>query len=473
MINRKTKIIATLGPSSDNYLALLSMAENGLNIARINFSHGTYKEHFNKFEMIEKIYQQKGLILSVMCDLKGPKIRTHEFVDGGVEFKRGNMCKITMKNVIGTKEIFSVTYPGLYDDLKVDDLFTFDDGFIAFKVIDKLDNKILLCQALNDHFLKSNKGLNAPHIKIKNKYMSDADKEDLKFICNTNTSYIAASFVRKKADILELKNILASFNRSDIKIVAKIESPEAVENIDEIISVSDAVMIARGDLGVEVEFEEVPILQKLIIRKCNLAGIPVIVATHMLESMQFSPRPTRAEVSDVANAILDGADAIMLSGETATGKYPLESFLTQAKIALKAEEILDYEKFGNDFYEYSNKSQGDAIGIAVSKACLMLNVRLVVMISDSFDAARKLTKFKIKAEIIAVVKNRVSAQTLNGLYYGIKARILDKKLNYEEKDLLAYEIAKEKGIKVGETIILVSDNSKNDKSNLMKILQVE
>lgn len=474
-MKRKTKIIATLGPSTSDYKTLYELAKNGLNLARINFSHGNYKEYKEKLNILKKIYKENNLLVSVMFDLKGPKIRCHKFKDGEAMFYKGDLCKIVMKEVLGTKEIFSVNYDDLYDDLRIDDVFAFDDGFLKFKVVDKLKNKTLLCEALNDHLLKDNKGLNASRIKLSNKYISKQDLEDIEFVCSTNASYLAASYIRNKDDILEIKNILRNHSREDIKIVAKIESPEAVDNIDEIILVSDAVMIARGDLGVEVEIEEVPIIQKEIIKRCNMAGKPVIVATHMLESMQNSPLPTRAEVSDVFNAVLDGADAIMLSGETATGKYPLESFLMQAKIAQKAEEIVDYAALANEFYESSNKSQGDAIGISVSKSVLMLNASFVVIISDSFITASKLAKFKIKVPIIAVVKDIASAQILNGLYYGLYPLINDKaiSLSYEDKELIAYKIVKEFGAKKGETIILVTDNSKNNKSNSMKILQVE
>ncbi len=474
-MKRKTKIIATLGPSTSDYKTLYELAKNGLNLARINFSHGNYKEYKEKLNILKKIYKENNLLVSVMFDLKGPKIRCNKFKDGEAMFYKGDLCKIVMKEVLGTKEMFSVNYEGLYDDLRIDDVFALDDGFLKFRVIDKLKSKTLLCEALNDHLLKDNKGLNASRIKLSNKYISKQDLEDIEFVCSTNASYLAASYIRNKDDILEIKNILRNHSRGDIKIVAKIESPEAVDNIDEIILVSDAVMIARGDLGVEVEIEEVPIIQKEIIKRCNIAGKPVIVATHMLESMQNSPLPTRAEVSDVFNAVLDGADAIMLSGETATGKYPLESFLMQAKIAQKAEEIVDYADLANFFYESSNKSQGDAIGISVSKSVLMLNASFVVIISDSFITASKLAKFKIRVPIIAVVKDLVSAQILNGLYYGLYPLINDKaiSLSYEDKELIAYKIAKEFVAKKGETIILVTDNSKNNKSNSMKILQVE
>lgn len=470
----KTKLVATLGPSSSDYETIKKLADAGLNLARINMSHGTYDEHSKKIEIIKRL-QEEGYLIAILMDLKGPKIRCGLFENDSVLFEEGDITRIVKEDVVGNKERFSVTYKGLYDDLCVGNRFTFDDGMLIFEVVDKEENEVLVCKALNKHVLKSRKGLNAPNIKLMNDYISEVDLKDIEYACKQDVQYIGASFVRRKEDLLNLKKVLIDNGREDLKIISKIESPEGVNNIDEILDVSNAIMVARGDLGVEVDMEDVPILQKQIIKKCNVAGKPVIVATQMLESMQNSPRPTRAEVSDVFNAILDGADAVMLSAESASGLYPVESIKTQAKIAKKAEEILDYEKFASDFYESSNKSQGDAIGISVSKSCLMLDAKLVVIISNSYTAARKLTKFKIKAPILAVVKDKELAVALNGLYYGIKAIYNEREsdMTYEEKESLAIKLAKKYGVKEHETIIFVSSNSKNNKSNAMKILQVE
>lgn len=471
----KTKLVATLGPSSSDYETIKELVLAGLDLARINMSHGTYEEHAAKIKIIERL-QDEGHLVAIMTDLKGPKIRCGNFENDGVQFNEGDITRIVKEDVLGNKERFTTTYKGLYEDLSIGNVFTFDDGVLSFEVIDKeKDNEAIVCKALNSHYLKNRKGLNAPNIKLMNEYISEVDLRDLEFICSQNVDYIAASFVRRQEDIIELKKVLVEHGREDIKIVSKIESPEGVNNIDEILEVSNAVMVARGDLGVEVALEDVPFIQKQVIKKCNIAGKPVIVATHMLESMQITPRPTRAEVSDVFNAVLDGADAIMLSGESASGKYPVESVKVQARIAKKAEEILDYEKFASEFYESSNKSQGDAIGISVSKSCLMLDAKLVVIVSNSFTAARKLAKFKIKAPVLAVVKDKDLAITLNGLYYGITA-IYDEReqdLTYEEKEQLALDLAKKMGVKPKETIIFVGSNSKINKSNAMKILQVE
>lgn len=471
----KTKLVATLGPSSSDYETIKELVLAGLDLARINMSHGTYEEHAAKIKIIERL-QDEGHLVAIMTDLKGPKIRCGNFENDGVQFNEGDITRIVKEDVLGNKERFTTTYKGLYEDLSIGNVFTFDDGVLSFEVIDKeKDNEAIVCKALNSHYLKNRKGLNAPNIKLMNEYISEVDLRDLEFICSQNVDYIAASFVRRQEDIIELKKVLVEHGREDIKIVSKIESPEGVNNIDEILEVSNAVMVARGDLGVEVALEDVPFIQKQVIKKCNIAGKPVIVATHMLESMQITPRPTRAEVSDVFNAVLDGADAIMLSGESASGKYPVESVQVQARIAKKAEEILDYEKFASEFYESSNKSQGDAIGISVSKSCLMLDAKLVVIVSNSFTAARKLAKFKIKAPVLAVVKDKDLAITLNGLYYGITAICNDREqdLTYEEKEQLALDLAKKMGVKPKETIIFVGSNSKINKSNAMKILQVE
>jgi len=466
----KTKIVATLGPSSDSYEKIKALLDAGLDLARINMSHGKHEEHKKKIDIINTL-REEGYLPGIMMDLKGPKIRCGTFENDGVEFNEGDIVRIVKEDVVGNKERFSVSYKGLYDDLSVGDKFTFDDGLLGFKVIEKEENSILVCQVLNRYTLKSRKGLNAPYIKLMNEYISEKDEQDIEFLTKENVNFVAASFVRRKEDVIEIRRLLAKHNRDDIRIISKIESPEGVENIDEILEVSNAIMVARGDLGVEVDLTEVPEIQKELIHKCNLAGKPVIVATHMLDSMQTNPRPTRAEVSDVFNAILDGADAVMLSGESATGKYPVESVKTQDMIARKAEEILDYEKFANDFYESSNKSQGDAIGISVAKSALMLDAKLIVMFSNEFSAVRKLSKFKIKAPIIALVNDKNAAQALNGLYYGVNPIYCCKKnINKEE---YALKIAKKQGVKKGENIIFVGVNEENNKADTMKIMQVK
>ena len=465
----KTKIVATIGPSSDSYDKLKALLDAGLDLARINLSHGTHEEHKRKLDAIDKL-REEGYLLGVMMDLKGPKIRCGLFENDAVDFKAGDVVRIVKEDVLGNRERFSVSYKGLYDDLSVGDKFTFDDGLLGFKVIKKEENSTLVCEVLNNYTLKSRKGLNAPYIKLMNEYISEKDEKDIEFLVKENVNFVAASFVRRKEDVIEIRRLLAKHNRDDIRIISKIESPEGVENIDEILEVSNAIMVARGDLGVEVDLTEVPEIQKELIHKCNLAGKPVIVATHMLDSMQTNPRPTRAEVSDVFNAILDGADAVMLSGESATGKYPVESVKTQDMIARKAEEILDYEKFANEFYESSNKSQGDAIGISVAKSALMLDAKLIVMFSNEFSAVRKLSKFKIKAPIVALVNDKNAAQTLSGLYYGVNPIYCGKKnVNKEE---YALKIAKKQGVKKGENIIFVGVNEENNKADTMKIMQV-
>lgn len=470
MIRAKTKLVATLGPSSDKYEIIKELVDNGLDLIRINLSHGSYKDHQEKVEIIETL-RKEGNLVAIMMDLKGPKIRCGKFENGYVEFFKGDITRIVKEDIMGNKEAFTTSYKNLYQDLKVGDKFTFDDGMLAFNVIAKEENEVLVCRALNDHVLKDHKGLNAPYIKLMNEYVSEIDEKDIEFACTQPINYVGASFVRRKEDVLKIRELLDKNNREDIRIVSKIESPEAVNNIDEIIEVSNAIMVARGDLGVEVELQDVPQIQKELIKKCNIAGKPIIVATHMLESMQNNPRPTRAEVSDVFNAVIDGADAIMLSGESASGKYPVESIKIQRDIALKAEEILDYEKLANDFYESSNKSQGDAIGISISKSVLMLDVKLVVVISSSFKAIRKLSKFKFKAPIIAVIDDRDLAMDLNGLYYGIEAFYNSRKI--KDKEDYAIKLAKKHGVKKGENIIFVGVNEELKKSDTMKIINVK
>lgn len=470
MNKAKTKLVATLGPSSSTYDTIKGLVDNGVDLVRINMSHGLHREHESKIKIIEQL-RKEGNLIAIMLDLKGPKIRCGTFENDSAAFVKGDITRIVKEDVIGNKDRFTITYKNLYEDVKIGDKISFDDGVLSFEIIDKEDNETIVCKALNDHVLKSKKGLNAPYVKLMNEYISDTDRKDIEFACSMPINYLAASFVRRKEDVMEIRELLAKHNRDDIRIVAKIENPEGVDNTDEILEVSNALMVARGDLGVEVELQEVPQIQKELIKKCNIAGKPVIVATHMLESMQTNPRPTRAEVSDVFNAVIDGADAIMLSGESASGKYPVESVNTQHTIALKAEEMLDYEKLANEFYESSNKSQGDAIGISVSKSILMLDAKLVVIISSSFSAIRKLSKFKFKAPIIAVIDDKELAIDLNGLYYGIEALYNSRKISNKEE--YALKIAKKKGVKKGDNIIFVGVDEESQKADMMKILKVK
>lgn len=330
---QKTKMIFTIGPSSDNEEILTEFIKIGMNVARLNFSHGTHETHKDKIELIKKIRTNLNTPTAIMLDIKGPKIRTHNFINDGVELEAGqNFTFICDKEILGDNKSCSITYEELYKDVNIGGTILVDDGLLSFEIID-IQDKNIICRLLNDGIIKNHKGVNVPNVSINLPSVTEKDKDDLIFGCKMEVDFIAASFVRKASDVLEIRDLLNSNNGKNIQIIAKIESQEGVNNIDPILSVADGIMVARGDMGVEIPIERVPIIQKNIIKKCNEAGKIVITATQMLDSMIRNSLPTRAEACDICNAIFDGTDAIMLSGESASGLYPIEAARTMSKIA--------------------------------------------------------------------------------------------------------------------------------------------
>ena len=329
---RKTKIVCTLGPATDQEGVLEAVAEAGMDVARFNFSHADYEEHTRRFDRIEAIRKATGKHIATLLDTKGPEIRLKEFKEGKVQLKKGQMFTLTTREVEGTEEIVSITYEGLPKDLEVGARVLIDDGLIEMKVAELSDTDIV-CEVFNDGTISNKKGVNVPDTFLSMPYVSSKDRADIVFGIEKGYDFIAASFVRSAADVNEVRRILAENNCNSIQIISKIENSQGVENIDEIIEASDGIMVARGDMGVEIPLEEVPVIQKMIIKKVYRAGKQVITATQMLDSMMKNPRPTRAEATDVANAIYDGTSAIMLSGETAAGKYPVEAVQTMVRIA--------------------------------------------------------------------------------------------------------------------------------------------
>ena len=324
-IFKKTKIVATLGPASESKVMIKKLIDAGMNVARLNFSHGDHTTHLAKIKTVKELISE-GNNISIMLDTRGPEIRSHEFEGGTANFAKGDITRISMTKVLGNNKKFSVSYANLLDDIEVGKLIKFDDGKITFEVIEKdLKNREIVVKALNPHTLKDRRNCIAPFARLTMPFISEQDRKDILFGCEQNINYIAASFTRRVDDVIALRNILKEVNKEYIQIIAKIENQEGLDNLDAIIQVADGIMVARGDLGVEIPPENVPVAQKEMILKCKQAGKPVIVATQMLESMMKYPTPTRAEVSDVANAILDVADAVMLSGESASGDYPVES----------------------------------------------------------------------------------------------------------------------------------------------------
>jgi pyruvate kinase len=405
-IFRKTKIVCTIGPASESVEKLTQLIESGMNVARLNFSHGDFEEHGQRIQNIREASKLTGKTVAILLDTKGPEIRTNNMVNGAIELQSGDNIIISMTEVEGTLEKFSITYPGLIDDVHVGSKILLDDGLIGLEVlhIDKEQNEIQT-KILNSGTLKNKKGVNVPGVSVKLPGITEKDTNDIIFGIEQGVDFIAASFVRRASDVLEIRQLLEEKQATHIHIIPKIENQEGVDNIEEILEVSDGLMVARGDLGVEIPAEEVPLVQKMLIKKCNTQGKPVITATQMLDSMQRNPRPTRAEASDVANAIFDGTDAIMLSGETAAGIYPVEAVQTMHNIASRAEQALDHKEILSARSKNSEHNLTDAIGQSVAHTALNLDVNAIITPTESGHTARMISKYRTKAPIVAVTAN--------------------------------------------------------------------
>lgn len=415
---KKTKIVCTIGPASESEEILEELFLNGLNVCRLNFSHGTHEEHKQRIDNIKKVREKLHMPIGIMLDTKGPEIRLGDFKDGTIEIEEGDIFTLTTRDILGDKNIVSVLYEGLPNDVKKDSRILIDDGLVEFKVLEIIDGTDIKCIALNRGTLKNHKGVNVPNISISLPPVTKKDVEDILFGIENGIDFIAASFVRKAADVLEIRKILEDNNAGFVEIISKIENQEGVDNIDEILAASDGIMVARGDLGVEIQTEEMPLVQKILIKKSNLAGKPVITATQMLDSMMRNPRPTRAEVTDVANAILDGSSAIMLSGETAAGKYPIESVKTMYNIAIRTEESLDYGEILNSKVAISEVSTTNAIGKATCTTAMDLGASAIITATSSGYTSKAISKFRPKAPIIAATTTESVMRRLS-LVWGV------------------------------------------------------
>lgn len=418
MCLRKTKIVCTIGPSSEDEEIFRELVKSGLNVARLNFSHGTHEEHKKRMDMIKKVREELNLPIAIMLDNKGPEIRTRDFVNGAVNLTKGQEFILTSRDILGNEKIASLTYENFALDVKVGDIVLIDDGLISLEVVEVLSDTDLKCIVHNNGILKNKKGVNVPNVKINLPALTDKDIADLKFGIKEEIDFIAASFIRKAEDVIAIRRVLEENDAEHIQIIAKIENREGVENIDEIIEVSDGIMVARGDLGVEIPAEEVPLVQKMLIKKCNDAGKPVITATQMLDSMIRNPRPTRAEVTDVATAIFDGSDAIMLSGETASGSYPVEAVTAMSRIAIMIENSLDYEEIIKSKYTGNIMNITNSISFATCKTCLDLKASAIITATSSGFTAESVSKFRPKAPIIAATEYEHVMRLLS-LYWGV------------------------------------------------------
>ncbi|MFS0787483.1 pyruvate kinase [Shouchella sp. 1P09AA] len=401
---RKTKIVCTIGPASESVDQLVSLIDAGMNVARLNFSHGDFEEHGARIRNIREASEKAGKTVAILLDTKGPEIRTQTVENGAIELEKGQELVVSMEEVVGTTEKISITYPGLVNDVHAGSILLLDDGLIGLEV-KEVRNHELVTVVMNSGTLKNKKGVNVPNVSVNLPGMTEKDAADITFGVEQNVDFIAASFVRRASDVLEIRELLEKNGAADIAIIPKIENQEGVDNIDEILEVSDGLMVARGDLGVEIPAEEVPLVQKQLIIKCNELAKPVITATQMLDSMQRNPRPTRAEASDVANAIFDGTDAIMLSGETAAGDYPVESVQTMHNIASRTEQALNYEQMLSRKSKESKQTITSAIGQSVAHTASNLDATAILTATESGHTARMTSRFRPKSPILAITSN--------------------------------------------------------------------
>lgn len=403
---KKTKIVCTIGPASESKEIFTELVENGLNVARLNFSHGTHEEHQIRMDTIKEVRRSLKKPIAILLDTKGPEIRTGVFGDPVVTLEEGQEYTITTRDVEGTHEICSVSYKNLAQDVKPGDTILIDDGLVALRVKEIIDQTEIKCRVENAGEVKNHKGVNVPGVKINLPSLTQKDKEDIEFGIHNGIDFIAASFVRKASDVLAIREILEANNAEKIKIISKIENQEGMDNLSDIIEASDGIMVARGDLGVEIPTEEIPMAQKDMIRKCNRVGKPVITATQMLDSMIRNPRPTRAEATDVANAILDGTDAIMLSGETAAGKYPVEAVRMMTQIAHRTEASINYYDVMKQKANDKETSITDAISDATTHIAMDLGAAAIITSTSSGHTARMVSKFRPAQLVIAATTDR-------------------------------------------------------------------
>ena len=465
-MKKRTKIVATLGPASSNEETLTKMVKAGLNVVRLNMSHGSHAEHEERFNLVKEVERKTGLPIPVLVDLCGPKIRIGKLPKEPLFLHRGDTIVLTTGEP--DKNRIPVNYPNLHREVKRGEVILLADGAFRLKV-KEVKGRDIVCEVLVGGPLTSHKGVNLPHSKLSVPALTDKDRDDVKFAVEMGADFIALSFVRKADDVKELKDLISSLG-SDIPVIAKIEKPEAVKNIDQILKVADGIMVARGDLGVELPIEKVPVVQKMLIKKANEAGKPVITATQMLKTMVDLPYPTRAEATDVANAVLDGTDALMLSEETAVGKYPVRVIRTMAKIASEAEKIYPYERYS----KLTAKTLQDSLSKSACNLSREIKVKAIVPFTRSGATAQAVSKFRPSVPIYAVTHDEKTFRRLNllwGVYpfLTLPATTTDKVIEESMK------VAKKKGIaKKGDRIIVLAGAPTGvpGTTNLLKVLTV-
>lgn len=468
---RKTKIVCTIGPASRSEDILKKLMESGMNVARFNFSHGDYEYHRECFERVRKVAAELKLPVATMMDTKGPEVRLGKFTDDKpVEIKNGDTYTLTTNDCLCTDQVGSVTFKNLPADVTAGTRILINDGVIEL-LAEKVTETDIICRVIHGGKLSNNKGINVPGVKLSMPYLSDTDMSDLEFGAKMKYDFIAASFVRTSADINYLRKYTQSLGWFNVKIVAKIENLEGVENIDEILEAADGIMVARGDMGVEIPFEQIPAIQKEIIQKAYNAGRQVITATQMLESMITNPRPTRAEITDVANAIYDGTSAIMLSGETAAGEYPVETVRTMALIAETTEKNIDYKSRFHKRDEDSNPDIANAISHAAVTTAHDLDVKAIITVTKGGKTARLISKYRPLYPIISCTTDETVCRQMN-MSWGVTPLVISEETNTDDLFEHAVQAAKATGIvQTGDKVVITAGVPLgiSGNTNLMKV----
>lgn len=473
MLGKKTKIVCTVGPASDSEEVLTQLAFAGMNIVRVNFSHGTHEEQLKRIQLIRKVSEETGYNLGVMLDTKGPEIRTGNFANGKEVYQRGEIIHVCKAEILGTHDRFHIQCPALFDNVRPGNYILINDGKMKLTILEN-DGNDLKCRVEVNGAISDHKGCNVPGVHLTMPFISEKDDADIRFGCRNDVDFIAASFCRSANDVNAIRKILYEEGKPRINIIAKIENQEGYDNLQEILEAADGVMVARGDLGIEIAPQLVPVYQKHIIAVANEMGKPAITATHMLDSMTANPRCTRAEASDVLNAVMDGSDGVMLSAETAAGDYPVEACQMMSTICETAEKIFPYRERLEVSKRSSRKTIQDAIGIAISDATLTLdNVGAIVAFTQGGTTARRISKFRPTVPILAVTFTRDTQHKLES-YWGVTPILSDIQNDLTNDDELASNIAKGFGVNPGQLIILAAGYPTGEGSaNMMKIIQVK
>ena len=470
MIQRKTKIVCTMGPATNDDSVLRELMVSGMNVARLNFSHGDHEYHLSNMNRIRSISKELGKPVAIMLDTRGPEIRLELFENHKVELKKGQTFTLCMESISGNEQRASITYKQLPGDVREGTTILIDDGLVSMTVRSVSPEEIV-CVVNNDGVVSDRKGINVPDVDLSMPYLSQKDREDIAFGVRNGIDFVAASFARTADDILEVRRLFSQEGRTNVNIIAKIENMQGVQNIDEILRVSDGIMVARGDLGVEIPLEQVPVIQKMLIRKAYSSGKPVITATQMLDSMMKNPRPTRAESTDVANAIYDGTSAIMLSGETAAGAYPIEAVRTMAKIALSAEADINYAKRFKEREDEGTPDVTNAISHATCTSAQDLGAAAIITVTKSGRTAKMISKYRPSCPIICCTTDETVCRQLN-LSWGVTPLMIGEAENTDDLFELAVQAGEDAGLlHDGELVVMTAGVplGVSGTTNLMKV----